>query len=64
MRSRPYSIAEQFKEAAGRVLATAAPESAAHTGLRIAPIAAALLALVAVTWQIIARHDYSRSNPE
>lgn len=62
--ARPYSIAEQFKEAAGRVLATASPEPAAHTWLRIAPIAITLLALVAVTWQLIARHDYSRSNSE
>ena len=62
--ARPYSIAEQFKEAAGRVLATASPEPAVNTWLRIAPIAVALLALATITWQLVGRHDYSRSNPE
>ena len=62
--ARPYSIAEQFKEAAGRILATATPEPAADTWLRIAPIAAAFALLTALTWNLIARHDYSRSNPE
>lgn len=62
--ARPYSIAEQFKEAAGRVLATASPEPAADTWLRITPLAVTLLALVAITWWLVGRHDYSRSNPE
>lgn len=62
--ARPYSIAEQFKEAAGRVLATATPEPAADTWLRIAPVLAAVLALSVLTWQLVNRHDYSRSNPE
>lgn len=62
--ARPYSIAEQFKEAAGRVLATAAPEPAADTWLRIAPVLVAFVVLGALTHRLIARHDYSRSNPE
>lgn len=62
--ARPYSIAEQFKEAAGRILATATPEPAADTWLRIAPVLAAFLILSVLTWQLITRHDYSRSNPE
>ncbi len=62
--ARPYSIAEQFKEAAGRVLATAAPEPAVDTWLRIAPILGAVLVLGALIWQLITRHDYSRSSPE
>ncbi len=63
-RARPYSIAEQFKEAAGRVLATATPEPAIDTWLRIAPILAAFLVLCVLTWRLVTRHDYSRSNPE
>lgn len=62
--ARPYSIAEQFKEAAGRVLATAIPEPAVDTWLRIAPLLGAFLVLGVLTWQLITRHDYSRSNPE
>lgn len=62
--ARPYSIAEQFKEAAGRVLATATPEPAADTWLRIAPVLAAFLVLTVLTGQLITRHDYSRSNAE
>ena len=62
--ARPYSMAEQFKEAAGRVLATATPEPAVDTWLRIAPILGAFLVLAAITWQLVTRHDYSRSNPE
>lgn len=62
--ARPYSIAEQFKEAAGRVLATATPEPAADTWLRLAPVLGAIVLLSGLTWQLITRHDYSRSNPE
>jgi ABC-type transport system involved in multi-copper enzyme maturation permease subunit len=62
--ARPYSIAEQFKEAAGRVLQTAAVEPAGHTWLRVAPIAAAFVLLALLMARLIARHDYSRSNPE
>lgn len=63
-KARPYSLAEQFKEAAGRVLSTAASEPISQTRLRIAPIVAAVVILCAVAWQLIERHDYSRSNPE
>ena len=62
--ARPYSIAEQFKEAAGRVLATATPEPATDTWLRIAPILVTFIVLVVLAHWLIARHDYSRSNPE
>lgn len=62
--ARPYSIAEQFKEAAGHILATTTPEPVVDTWLRIAPVLAAFLALSVLTWQLVTRHDYSRSNPE
>jgi ABC-type transport system involved in multi-copper enzyme maturation permease subunit len=62
--ARPYSIAEQFKQAAGRVLQTAEVEPALDTWLRIAPIAAAFALLALVMARLIKHHDYSRSNPE
>lgn len=62
-RARPYSIAEQFKEAAGRILRTAPSEPAAVTARRILPIIAVLLLLVVMTMWLVDRHDFSRSVP-
>jgi ABC-type transport system involved in multi-copper enzyme maturation permease subunit len=60
-RARPYSVGEQFKEAAGRILQTAPSESMGSTLGRIAPIAGLLLLLVGLTAHLVRRHDFSRS---
>lgn len=60
-KARPYSVAEQFKEAAGRILQTTAPENTGATLLRIAPIAGLLIVLVLATTRLVQRHDFSRS---
>lgn len=62
--ARPYSIAEQFKEASGRILATASPEPGLDTWLRVAPILGAAVVLATVVCGLVLHHDYSRSNPE
>jgi ABC-type transport system involved in multi-copper enzyme maturation permease subunit len=62
--ARPYSVAEQFKEASGRILATTPPEPALHTALRIAPVLGAFALLVTAMFLLVARHDYSRSNAD
>jgi ABC-type transport system involved in multi-copper enzyme maturation permease subunit len=59
-RGRRLSIAEQFKEASGRILRTAAPESTPATMWRILPIVGLLVALTAAVAIAIGRHDYSR----
>lgn len=59
---RPYSIAEQYKDASAHILATAnATETAWHTALRIAPIAAAAVLLALALTVLVQRHGYSRS---
>lgn len=62
--ARSYSIAEQFKEASGRILQTAPSEPALHTAGRIVPILTAALLTATVMARVIARHDYSRSTPD
>jgi ABC-type transport system involved in multi-copper enzyme maturation permease subunit len=60
-RARPYSIAEQFKEASGRILATAPSETTWDTTRRILPIAV-LLAVLSVGFIVLVRkHDFSQS---
>jgi ABC-type transport system involved in multi-copper enzyme maturation permease subunit len=61
-RGRPFSIAEQFKEAAGRILATSATESIAATARRVAPIVMLFAVLCLLTIRLVQRHDFSRSN--
>jgi ABC-type transport system involved in multi-copper enzyme maturation permease subunit len=59
---RPYSIAEQYKDASAHILATAnATETAWHTALRIAPIAGAVVLLALALTVLVQRHDFSRS---
>jgi ABC-type transport system involved in multi-copper enzyme maturation permease subunit len=58
---RPLSVVEQYKEASGRILATAASESAWHTAGRMLPIAGLLVALALVAVVLVRRHDFSRS---
>ncbi len=61
-RVRPYSIAEQYKEASAHILATSqSTESVWHTALRISPIVGAVLVLTIALVVLIDRHDYSRS---
>lgn len=60
-KARPYSVGEQFKEAAGRILQTANPESAGATALRILPVAVLLVILVLFAARLVQRHDFSRS---
>ena len=60
-RARPWSIAEQFKEASGRILQTAPTETAVHTIGRVAPIVMALVIVAGLFSLVIARHDYARS---
>jgi ABC-type transport system involved in multi-copper enzyme maturation permease subunit len=59
--ARPYSIAEQFKAAAGQVLRTAPDESTGATALRIAPIVALLAVLIVAVAALVQRHDFSGS---
>lgn len=60
-RARPYSVAEQFKEASGRILATAPTESLSDTARRILPIAVVLALLVIVFVRLVRIHDFSQS---
>lgn len=61
-KARPYSIAEQYKDASAHILATAqTAESTWHTALRIAPIVGAIALLLIALLALIARHDYSGS---
>lgn len=62
--ARPYSIGEQFKEAAGRILRTAPDETTLHTFGRIAPILGAALLAAAVMFRAVARHEVSRGDPD
>ena len=60
-KARPYSIGEQFKEAAGRILQTANAESSGATVVRILPIAGLFVLLAFTTAVLVQRHDFSRS---
>jgi ABC-type transport system involved in multi-copper enzyme maturation permease subunit len=60
-KARPWSISEQYRQTSGRILETATSESGAATFRRIAPIAAVLIGLIALSIQLVRRHDYSRS---
>ena len=60
--ARPYSVAEQFKGAAGRVLQTATAESGGATIVRILPIVGLFVLLTLAAIRLVHRHDFSRSN--
>ncbi len=62
--ARPLSIAEGFKAAAAGVLGTGAPQRTVRTVERIVPLVAALALLGIAMFVLVARHDYSRSNPD
>lgn len=59
-RARPWSIAEQFKEASGRILATAPSEHAGMTAQRILPLALVVTALAIVLIRLVHTHDFSK----
>jgi ABC-type transport system involved in multi-copper enzyme maturation permease subunit len=61
-RARPFSIAEQFKEASSRILHTGSPETVTKTMIRVAPILALAAFLFALTISLVQRHNYSRSD--
>lgn len=61
--ARPFSLAEQYKLASADILATTSTaESLAHTLLRVAPIAGAVVLLVIALVALVERHDYARSD--
>ncbi len=62
--ARPLSIAEQFKSASAGVLATGPTQGAGPTATHIVPLLAALALLTLALFALVARHDYSRSNPD
>lgn len=59
--ARPYSVAEQYKEASGRILATAAAEPIQQTVQRVFPIAGLLLLSALSVFGLAEGHDFSRS---
>lgn len=61
---RPYSVAEQFKEVAGRILRTAPAESTGSSVARLLPIAGACVLLTAAALWLVRRHDFSRSGQD
>lgn len=58
---RPWSLVEQYKQAAGRILETASAESLGHTVQRLLPIAGLLVVLVLLAVRLVQHHDFSRS---
>ncbi len=60
-RARPYSITEQFKEASGRILATAPSETTWGTTRRILPIAVLLVIGIFGFIVLVRKHDFSQS---
>lgn len=59
--ARDYSVAEQYKEASGRILNTATSESFGQTLQRVLPIAGLVIILALSTIRLIQKHDFSRS---
>lgn len=58
-RARPFSISEQYKEASGRILETAPPESGASSARRVLPLAIEVAGLGTAATVLVRRHDYS-----
>jgi ABC-type transport system involved in multi-copper enzyme maturation permease subunit len=63
-RGRPYSIAEQFKEASGRILATNSGEPGVDTLRRVLLIVGVFAVLAVATTLLVQRHDFSGSTPD
>jgi len=62
--ARPVSIAEQYKTAAAQILDTTTTPLTAGPGWRIAPLVAALAALIAVAALLVRRHDYAEASTD
>ncbi len=60
--ARPVSIAEQYKAVSGQILATAPAEPLSHALLRVLPIGAAVVVVLAAVIVLVRRHDFSRSS--
>jgi ABC-type transport system involved in multi-copper enzyme maturation permease subunit len=60
--ARPVSIAEQYKAVSGQILATAPAEPLSHALLRVLPIGAAVVVILAAVIVLVRRHDFSRSS--
>lgn len=60
--ARPFSVAEQYKEASGRILATATAEPVLQTLQRVLPIIGLVLVLGFLIMFLIGGHDFSRSS--
>jgi ABC-type transport system involved in multi-copper enzyme maturation permease subunit len=60
--ARPFSVAEQYKEASGRILATSPAEPAWQTIQRVLPTVALIAALALAIFALVQRHDFSGSS--
>jgi ABC-type transport system involved in multi-copper enzyme maturation permease subunit len=60
--ARPVSIAEQYKAVSGQILATAPAEPLSHALLRVLPIGAAVVVVLAAVIVLVRQHDFSRSS--
>ena len=62
-RARPFSPAEQFKEASARILHTGGSGSIGEAVVRVVPILVLAVVFLALTASVVWRHDFSRSDP-
>ncbi len=58
-KARPFSVAEQFKEASARILDTGPAEPTTETLARMLPILGLAVGLMVLTLGLAHRHDYS-----
>ena len=61
-RGRPFSVAEQFKQASGRILRTGPSEPIWNTLVRTVPIIGLLLVLFLLAVALVRRHEFVRSD--
>lgn len=60
--ARPISLTEQYKHAAGQILATAPATSNGDTARRLVPLVLSVVGLGAAAAQLVQRHDYARGS--
>lgn len=63
-RARPFSVSEQYKQAAAQILQTGTSESTLDTAVRVIPIVVLLAALGLLITGLVRHHDYSRSSSD
>lgn len=63
-KARPFSVSEQYKETAARILETAPSEPLTDTTRRVLPLALATVGLGLMTARSVRRHDYSKGTPD